>query len=187
MQPNMTSSRTEPTTKTTKHGHLHELNPASLVLHSLAILARGLLCNQSRPKWIEAKLLATITSQTIKRFFWQQIICRFGVPRELTIDNGTQFDCEAFKEFCMQIAKLCFASIRHPQSNGLVERANGIILHGMSRRLHDRPKGKWAEELTSVIWSHNTSESRATKFTPSNSSSEKKPFSQKSSVTNHQE
>ena len=62
--------------------------------------------------------------------------------------------------------KLCFASVRHPQSNGLIERANGIILQGISRILHNRPKGKWAEELTSLIWSHNTSESRATKFTP---------------------
>ena len=67
----------------------------------------------------------------------------------------------------MQIGtKLCFASVKHPQSNGFIERANGIILQGISRRLHDRPKGKWVEELTSVIWSHNTSESRATKFTP---------------------
>jgi hypothetical protein len=61
---------------------------------------------------------------------------------------------------------VCFTSIRHPQSNGLIERANVIILQGISRRLHGRPKGKWAEELTSVIWSHNTSKSRATKFTP---------------------
>ena len=67
----------------------------------------------------------------------------------------------------MQIGtKLCFTSVRHPQSNGLVERANDIILQGISRRLHGRPKGKWAEELTSVIWSHNTTESRATNFTP---------------------
>jgi hypothetical protein len=67
----------------------------------------------------------------------------------------------------MQIGtKICFISIRHPQSNGLVERANGIILQGISNRLHDKPKGKWAKELTSVIWSHNTSKSRATKFTP---------------------
>jgi len=110
-------------------------------------------------KWIEAKPLATITSQTVKS--------RFGVPRELTVDNRTQFDNEVFKEFCMQIGtKLCFASVRHPQSNGLIERANGIILQGILRRLHGRPKGKWAEELTSVIWSHNTSELRATKFTP---------------------
>ena len=62
--------------------------------------------------------------------------------------------------------KVCFASVRHPHSNDLVETANGIILQGISKGLHGRPKGKWAEELTSVIWSHNTSESRATKFTP---------------------
>ena len=54
-------------------------------------------------KWIEAKPLATITSQTVKKFFWQQIICCFGVPRELTVDNRTQFDSEVFKDFCKQI------------------------------------------------------------------------------------
>jgi hypothetical protein len=52
----------------------------------------------------------------------------------------------------MQIGtKICFASLRHPQSNGLIKRANGIILQGISKRLHGRPKGKWAEELTSII------------------------------------
>ena len=103
-------------------------------------------------KWIESKPLATITSQVVKKFFWQQILCRFGVPREPIVDNGTQFDNEVFKEFCMQIGtKVCFAAVRHPQSNGLVERANDIILQGISKRLHGRPKGKWAEELTSVI------------------------------------
>ena len=40
----------------------------------------------------------------VKRFFWQQIICCFRVPRELIVDNGTQFDSEVFKEFCMQTA-----------------------------------------------------------------------------------
>jgi hypothetical protein len=46
---------------------------------------------------------ATSNSQTVKKFFWQQIICRFGVPRELTLDNGTQFNSELFKEFCLQV------------------------------------------------------------------------------------
>jgi hypothetical protein len=40
-------------------------------------------------KWIEAKALATITSATIQRFFWQNIICRFRVPKSLIIDNAT--------------------------------------------------------------------------------------------------
>ena len=30
----------------------------------------------------------------------------------------------------------------------------------------EQPKGKWVDELPRVIWSHNTTTSRATKFTP---------------------
>jgi hypothetical protein len=41
-------------------------------------------------KWIEAKPLATITSATVQKFFWQNIVCRFGVPKAITVDNGTQ-------------------------------------------------------------------------------------------------
>jgi transposase InsO family protein len=48
------------------------------------------------------------------------------VPKAITVDNGTQFGAEAFKEFCDQIGtKIHFASVRHPESNGLVERARG--------------------------------------------------------------
>jgi len=39
-------------------------------------------------RWIEAKPLAKITSETVRKFFWQNIICRFGVLRILTVDNG---------------------------------------------------------------------------------------------------
>jgi hypothetical protein len=38
-------------------------------------------------KWVEAKASANITAPTIQKFFWQIIICRFEVPRELTVDN----------------------------------------------------------------------------------------------------
>jgi hypothetical protein len=85
-------------------------------------------------KWIEAKPLATITSVTVQKFFSQNIVCRFGVPKAITVDNGTQFDAEAFKEFCDQIGtKIHFASVRHTESNGLVERANGIIMTGIMK------------------------------------------------------
>ncbi len=48
------------------------------------------------------------------------------MPKAITVDNGTQFDSEAFREFCDRIGtKIHFASVRHPESNGLVERANG--------------------------------------------------------------
>jgi hypothetical protein len=39
-------------------------------------------------KWVEAKPLLSITSATIHNFFWQNIVCRLGVPHEVTVDNG---------------------------------------------------------------------------------------------------
>jgi ribonuclease HI len=67
-------------------------------------------------KWIEAKPLATITSATVQKFFWQNIVCRFGVPKAITVDNGTQFDAKTFKVFCDQIdTRIHFASVRHPE------------------------------------------------------------------------
>ena len=62
--------------------------------------------------------------------------------------------------------KAIFASVYHPQSNGAVERANDIIFGSIKKCLFDQKKNKWADELPKVIWSHNTSESRTTKFTP---------------------
>jgi hypothetical protein len=118
-------------------------------------------------KWIEANPLATITSVTVQKFFWQNIVCRFGVPKAITVDNGTQFDSEAFREFCEQIGtKIHFASVRHPESNGLVERANGIIMIGIMKLIFNQPRGKWSDELIKVVWSHNTTISRSTGFTP---------------------
>jgi hypothetical protein len=118
-------------------------------------------------KWIEAKPLATITSVTVQKFFWQNIVCRFRVPKAITVDNGTQFDAEAFKEFCEQIGmKIHFASVRHPESNGLVERASGIIMTGIMKLIFNQPRGKWPDELIKVVLSHNTTISRSTGFTP---------------------
>jgi len=62
--------------------------------------------------------------------------------------------------------KVIFASVYHPQSNGVIERANGIIFGSIKKCLFDQKNSKWADELPKVIWSHNTSESRTTKFTP---------------------
>jgi hypothetical protein len=118
-------------------------------------------------KWIEAKPLATITLVTVQKFLWQNIVCCFGVPKAITMDNRTQFDDDAFKEFCDQIGtKIHFASVRHPESNGLVERANGIIMTGIMKLIFNQPRGKWPEELIKVVWSHNTTVSRSTGFTP---------------------
>jgi transposase InsO family protein len=83
------------------------------------------------------------------------------------VDNGTQFDAETFKDFCNQIGtKIRFASVRHPESNGLVERSNGIIMTRIMKLIFNQPRGKWPDELVKVVCSHNTTISRSTSFTP---------------------
>jgi transposase InsO family protein len=118
-------------------------------------------------KWIEAKPLTTITLATVQKFFWQNIVCRFGVPKAITMDNGTQFDAETFKHFCDRIGtKIHFESVRHPESNGLIERENGIIMTGIMKLIFNQPRGKLPDELIKVVWSHNTIVSRSIGFTP---------------------
>jgi hypothetical protein len=118
-------------------------------------------------KWIEARAVSTITSKTTQKFFWQNIVCRFGVPSELTVDNGKQFDSQDFKDFCFSIGtKLAFASVYHPQSNGVVERANGKIFIAVKKMILDDKKGKWADLLPEAVWALNTTECRVTRFTP---------------------
>jgi transposase InsO family protein len=70
----------------------------------------------------------------------------------ITMDNGTLFDAETFKDFCDRIGtKIHFASVRHTESNGLVERENGIIMTGIMKLTFNQPRGKWPNELIKVV------------------------------------
>ena len=51
-------------------------------------------------KWTEAEPLATITSKKVLDFVVKNIICRYGMPRKILSDNGTQFDSDLFTNFC---------------------------------------------------------------------------------------
>ncbi|GJV71870.1 putative ribonuclease H-like domain-containing protein [Tanacetum coccineum] len=81
---------------------------------------------------------------------------KFGLPGEIISDNGKQFQDNPFKDWC---EKLCirqhFASVKHPQTNGLVERANRSLGEGIKARLDERSKN-WMEELPHVLWAHHT-------------------------------
>jgi transposase InsO family protein len=92
---------------------------------------------------VEAKPFRDITARAVQKFFWQNIVCRFGVPKEVMVNNSKQFDCATFRAFCEQLGmKLCFALVYHPQSNGVVERANGIIFTGIKKNITEKSKGK---------------------------------------------
>ncbi|GKA59094.1 reverse transcriptase domain-containing protein [Tanacetum coccineum] len=107
-------------------------------------------------KWIEAKAVATISGGQVKKFVWDNIVCRFGLPGEIVLDNGKQFSDNPFKDWCKKLnITQRFASVKHPQFNGLVERANRSLGEGIKARLGEGNKN-WIEEIPHVLWAYHT-------------------------------
>jgi len=117
-------------------------------------------------KWIEAEPVAQITAHKIQSFVWKNIVCRFGVPKRLVSDNGTQFASHLLKKLCEDIGtQQVFASGEHPQTNGQVESANRVLLRGLKRRF-EKAKGSWAEEVPRIVWAYHTTDQSGTHETP---------------------
>nr|GEV00565.1 reverse transcriptase domain-containing protein [Tanacetum cinerariifolium] len=107
-------------------------------------------------KWIEAKPVASITGAQVKKFVWDNIVCKFGLPGEVISDNEKQFRDNPFKDWCEKLnIRQCFAFIKHPQANGLDERANRSQGEEIKARMGEKNKN-WVEEVSHVLWAHRT-------------------------------
>jgi hypothetical protein len=101
-----------------------------------------------------------------KHFYWKKIICRFGQPKYIVSDNGTQFTSEKVIQFCEEKGiRNTFFSVEHPQANGHAESANTVILKAIKRKLEAKDKN-WTEPLASILWSYHTSVHSTTRETP---------------------
>ncbi|GJR04748.1 reverse transcriptase domain-containing protein [Tanacetum coccineum] len=108
-------------------------------------------------KWIEAKPLAKTTEKVVKKFVWDNIVCKYGLPKIIVMDNETNFIHDPFKSWCKKLNITQINTVvAHPQANGLVERANRSLMEGIKYRLGRERKG-WVDELPNVLWAHRTS------------------------------
>ena len=120
-------------------------------------------------KWIEAKPVKTVESGPVIDFI-SRVVHRYGVPHSIITDNGSNFTADEVKSWCGKMGiKLDYASVYHPQTNGQVERANGLIMSGIKSRLVrslTESDTQWVEELDSVLWGLWTTPNRTTRYTP---------------------
>jgi transposase InsO family protein len=120
-------------------------------------------------KWVEVRPIMNLRAEQEVTFF-TDIVYRFGVPNSIITDNGSKFTGRKFLEFCDKFhIHVDWADVAHPQTNGQVECANGMILQGLNPRIFDRLNKsgrKCLQELPVVMWSLRTTPSRATGFTP---------------------
>ena len=53
-------------------------------------------------KWVEAEAYHQICDREVKNFIGKNIICRFGVPKEIVTDNESQFISFDIQDFCKE-------------------------------------------------------------------------------------
>jgi hypothetical protein len=93
-------------------------------------------------KWIEYKPITKLTPDRVVDFI-SDILHRFGFPNTIITDLGSNFTANQFWEFCENACiEVIYVSVAHPRANSQVERANGMIIEGLKKRLYDENSKK---------------------------------------------
>jgi transposase InsO family protein len=116
-------------------------------------------------KWTEATAVEDADAQTVVKFIHTDIICRHGVPKEITSDRGTEFLNELVTEFERTYRiKHIKTTAYHPQGNGQTERMNQTLKNILSKicKTYDT----WDNYLESALFAVRTARQVSTKFSP---------------------
>ena len=74
-----------------------------------------LVCTDYVTKWVEDKVLFRTTKKYVVEFIYEEIFTRFGVPREIVTDQGSQFMSKLMKELTTKYGiQHCKSSPYHP-------------------------------------------------------------------------
>jgi hypothetical protein len=120
-------------------------------------------------KWIEVK---PVTCPKVDRVldFLDELVHRYGLPHRIITDLGSNFNNHQFWEYSENNGiDVLYVSVAHPRANGQVERANGMVLNALKKRLHDAANskgGKWIKELPNTLLGLCTQPSKPTGQSP---------------------
>ena len=96
----------------------------------------------------------------------------------LKSDNGTEFKNKLMVDMIKKWdgdCKLIYGRPRHPQSQGLIEQANGTIEKMIASAMEQYQTKEWTKLLPTIQWNLNTSKPTSTKIMPFEVFFNKKP------------
>jgi IS30 family transposase len=130
---------------------------------------RVLVAIDRSTKWIEVKLVTCPKADRVLDFL-DELAHRYGLPHRIITDLGSNFNNHQFWEYCENSGiDVRYVLVAHPRANGQVERANGMVLDALKKRLHDAANskgGKWIKELANALLGLRTQPSKPTGQSP---------------------
>jgi transposase InsO family protein len=121
--------------------------------------------HSSKLRWGEpiAQKSAAAVLEVVRRVFKD-----FGQPAILHTDNGTEFANSQLEEECrLWGTRIIHGRPYHPQSQGVVERANGVLKNAMRKYQRSNPsRTDWTFVLSQVMWRLNTQVHSVTGMAP---------------------
>jgi hypothetical protein len=120
-------------------------------------------------KWIEVKQVTCPKADRLLDFL-DELVHRYGLPNRIITDLGSNFNNHQSWEYCENSGiDVRYVSVAHPRANEQVERAIGMVLNALKKRLHDAANskgGKWIKELPNALWGLRTQPSKPTEQSP---------------------
>ncbi len=85
-------------------------------------------------RWPKVRSLKVANADTIATFLYEEIICKFEVPKILQSDRETHFMNKVVQRLTKRFRiKHSLSSSYYPQSNGLVKRFNKILCERIAK------------------------------------------------------
>ena len=107
-------------------------------------------------KLVEATSYTNVTSQVVTRFIKQNLICRYGVPSRIIMDNGSNLNNKMMKELCDNFKiEHHNSSPCRPKMNRYVEAANKNIKKIIQKMV--KTYKDWHEMLPFALHGYRTS------------------------------
>lgn len=107
-------------------------------------------------RWPVTKAVKQADTNTTVNFMYNEIFTVFGPSRFLLSDNGLHFTGNEVEEFIKHIkVKHQYATPYHPQTNGMVESINGVIVKSLKKMAFEH-KNDWDVLLPSVLYAYRT-------------------------------
>lgn len=121
-------------------------------------------CNTT--KYIFTKAVESATAETTVKFLIE-IITQWGCFRNFSSDRGTHFRNKLVNDICTNLGiKQTLSTSYSPQTQGLVEKINGIITGSLKNYLEDNNQTKWSYYLPYITLAYNSTPQTTTKYSP---------------------